>query len=269
MTQTWQSADASVHKHLSGKWKLRGTEDEEDKPKVMLMDFGLDFTDLKSQCLLGLFHGQKLLNAWLLFWPFSLTRKRSGHKRVWCAQRTRGALKPGKRDRWYRRVNVQPQNPAFSGFPHKASILPWYTQPPSSSCTQMHVPPQLLVPLCLPGHLNVLSACPFMLWHNVACNSWLPLVLLHMLLTVSPLRMWCNIGVFSGSTEGGMGLQGIVFFLHPSFGFCPVEWLIKKKAPLHSFLPFQGLANVKAAPEWGGQKDTHVTHWGHLGSGSG
>lgn len=52
-------------------------------------------------------------------------------------QRTRGALRQGKRDRWYRRVNVQTQNAAVSGFFHRASIIAHPT--PSSSCTQMSI----------------------------------------------------------------------------------------------------------------------------------
>lgn len=144
-------------------------------------------------------------------------------------QRTRGALRLWKRDRWYRRVNVQAQNPAYSGFLHKASILLRHTQPPASSCTQMHIPPQLLPLLCLPGNSNALSGCHLMLWHNVACNGWPELGLLVTLLTVSPLCIWCNIRVFSGSTGGGTELQAIFFFfLNSSFCFCSVEWLIKK-----------------------------------------
>lgn len=44
--------------------------------------------------------------------------------------------------------------------------------PPSSSCKQMHVPPQLLALLCFPGNYNMVSAWPIMLRYNVACNSW-------------------------------------------------------------------------------------------------
>lgn len=38
---------------------------------------------------------------------------------------------------------------------------------------------------------------------------------------------------------------------------------------MQSILSVQGLANMKAALEIGGQKDIHVTRWGLLGSGSG
>ena len=97
----------------------------------------------------------------------------------------------------------------------------------------MHKPLSLL---CSPGDLNLLPACPFMLWHNVARIGWPPLRPLDTLLTVSPYCMWCNIGLFSGSTVGGGGLLGIV---KPLCGFFPSPlllflfgWVTHQKKPL-------------------------------------
>lgn len=58
-------------------------------------------------------------------------------------------------------------------------------------------------------------------------------------------------GVFSGSTGGGLqGCGALYFFLHPSFCFCSVEWLIKKKkkAPVHSFLPHSRSGQYESRP---------------------
>lgn len=140
--------------------------------------------------------------------------------------------------------------------------LPFYhgtPNPPSSSCTQMHIPPQLLTPLCSSGYLNLLSACPFMLWHNVACYGWPPLVQVHTLLTVNPPCMWCNIGVFSGSTGGGKGLYGIVFFPSPLLLFLFGRVTRQKKSLCTLFSP------AKVWPIWKQpwreeDKRTHMWH---------
>lgn len=148
----------------------------------------------------------------------------------------------GKGDRWYLRVNVQPQNVAYSGFLHKASILLWHTQPPSSSCTQMLIPPQLL---CLSGNLSVLSACPFLLWHNVVCNRWPPTT--HTL-TVCSLYMWCNIGVFWGSVWGWGGRASghcIFFFTPPSVS---VRLSDSSKRPCSFFTPYPRSGQYERSP---------------------
>lgn len=68
-----------------------------------------------------------------------------------------------------------------------------------------------------------------MLWHNVACKGWPPLGL-NTLLTVSPPCMWCNIGVFSGSTGRGR-LHGIVFFPSTLLLFLS-GWVTRQKKSL-------------------------------------
>ncbi len=151
--------------------------------------------------------------------------------------------------------------PSLLRFPPQSFHFTIAHPTPSSSCTQMHIPPQLLTLLCLSGNLNVLKACPFMLRHNVACNGWPPLGL-PATLNCQPFLCVCDVisECFQEELGGEQGCRALYFFLHPSFCFCSVEWLIKKKkAPVHSFLPIQGLANMKAALERGGQKDTHVT----------
>lgn len=182
------------------------------------------------------------------FWSYW---ERTGCMEVYCGgavHRTRGALRLGKRDRWYRRVNVQPQNPAYSGFLHKASILPWHTQPPSSSCKQMHGPPQLLAQLYFSGNSDLLPACPFMLWHNVACSSWPPLERLDILSTVSSLCMWCNMVVFSGSTAGGERVQSIVLFPSPLLLFL-FGWVTHQKSPCARFSSHPRSGQYESSPQ--------------------
>lgn len=186
----------------------------------------------------------------------------SGCKRVQCCQatlRTRGALRPGKRDRWYRRVNAQPQNPAYSGFLHKASILPWQNQPPLLILHPDAYPSSASHPIVL--SLNVLPACPFMLWHNVAFNGWPPLGQLDILLTVPPVcvHVWCNMGVISGSTGGGDRVAG-----HCTFSFTTPSvlfgWVTHQKKRLCTLFSLSKVWPIWKQPWSEEDKRTHMWH---------
>lgn len=126
--------------------------------------------------------------CWINFSLFGLISRRVADQGSNVVRQFRGQgvpLRFGKMDRWYRRVWMY--SPKIQPSQVSSTKVPFYhgTPHPLLSLHTDECPTPASSPIVL-GNLNVLSACPFILWHNVACNGWPPLWLLDTLLTVSP-----------------------------------------------------------------------------------
>lgn len=165
----------------------------------------------------------------------------------WGSLQDKGCIEAGEKGKMIHACECTAPKPSLLRFPPQSFLFTMAHPAPSSSWTQMHIPPQLLPLFHLLGNLNVLSEHPFTLWHNVACNGWPPLGLLDRLFTVSPLCMWCNIRVFSGSTEEGTGLQAIVLSPSPLLLFF-FAWVTHQKSPYALFSPHPRSGQYERSP---------------------